>query len=998
MIPTLSKKITILLIIILFSQDVLKATQPTGDPDDFIQSQYDSVRNYYRTDYQQALSILDEIQAYALRKDDLLAYFIALKWSVQCAMDHHQLELFHQYLLDADAALIRFADALGEEKKQHEVDFNGLWASYYFKIASYNKSVSTNYKIIDYLTGKKELTPRDQQLIARSYQYLGTIEKLRGKPEEAISHFWTSLDYIEDFWEDYEKMGRIAYTYQQIGNCYAQMGDDRNTKIFTEKALQSLKKVYETESEDLGARLRLKKNLITTYNSVAAYHLRIGESERALEYLRESLSHHVPDDTYFKATYNLLGEAYASIDDFATALQYYQMALEEKIRDYGPKNYSNGLTILAMGRLMAKQEKHKEAIKYFDRALDNLTNQPLNSIVTKQVNWNAIYAERELIEILHEKAVSAFELFQYHQDRSWLQQAWESSRMAIAIMEEMRSSYQSRKDEQFLLDKCYPLFETTIMAGYHLGPAYYPELFELAEKSKVVLLVDLHLGQIALKQAGIPDSLLEKERLSMAKVNFLEDLIDQEHQKPAMDIEKVRAHYQNLETAKKAYRDLLQNFKETYDYEGPQLGKDQDLLTKIRRDLLKQDQTLLEYFQGDDHLFVFAVDRQHITVKLIPLDFPLAQWIDQFRYGIYGYHLSPEPSAEIFRKTRTQLVDYGHRLYSKLVLPVKKELKRHLIIIPDGQLGYLPFEALLTEPVDPQDRNFNRYPYLLRRYQHSYCYSAMLLNTMKKKRYHTSGLLAFAPTFPKSKMPAPQQIAGLRGQIDTLYHNIEEVDYIRELLGSTTVKIGSEADKETFFRLAPNYKMIHIASHGILNDSISDYSFIAFYGGESKDPAFNLLVKDFDFLRLEAELVTLSACETGLGELKRGEGIISLAWGFAQAGAKSILTTLWSVNDESTTQIMGGFYQNLHQNQSKHVAIHNAKLDYIDSQSDPFEAHPFYWASFIPIGDMAPLETGEKSVNIYFWGALFSILSMLLLALRAGRRRSSLGQFPPEAV
>ena len=112
--------------------------------------------------------------------------------------------------------------------------------------------------------------------------------------------------------------------------------------------------------------------------------------------------------------------------------------------------------------------------------------------------------------------------------------------------------------------------------------------------------------------------------------------------------------------------------------------------------------------------------------------------------------------------------------------------------------------------------------------------------------------------------------------------------------------------------------------------------------------------KDIYNLSLNADLVTLSACETGIGELKRGEGIISLARAFAYAGAKSIVTTLWSVNDVRTSELMEHFYKNLYKGMDKDAALWQAKKDFLKAHKG-MSAHPYYWAGFIPIGDMSPI-------------------------------------------
>jgi len=155
---------------------------------------------------------------------------------------------------------------------------------------------------------------------------------------------------------------------------------------------------------------------------------------------------------------------------------------------------------------------------------------------------------------------------------------------------------------------------------------------------------------------------------------------------------------------------------------------------------------------------------------------------------------------------------------------------------------------------------------------------------------------------------------------------------------------------------------------------MGEFSYIAFQN-EADSTAVNnsrLYVNELYNLELNADLVVLSACETGLGELKRGEGVISLARGFTYAGAKSTLTSLWSVNDAQTTKLMESFYTNLKDGMTKDKALRKAKLDYLNNEN--LNA-PYFWAGFIPAGDMSAI---SSNTNYWYWA--LGILIALLLA------------------
>jgi CHAT domain-containing protein len=205
-------------------------------------------------------------------------------------------------------------------------------------------------------------------------------------------------------------------------------------------------------------------------------------------------------------------------------------------------------------------------------------------------------------------------------------------------------------------------------------------------------------------------------------------------------------------------------------------------------------------------------------------------------------------------------------------------------------------------------------------------------------------------------------------------------------LGTGTVFLGKDAVEERFKSIGSNFQIVHFATHGMANDRDPDFSLLAFT--EVPDSIENefIYVSDLYNMQLNADLVVLSACETGLGELRKGEGVISLARGFSYAGAKGIFTTLWSVNDLATSLIIESFYKYLKQGKDKDEALHLAKMDFL-SQADNQKAHPFLWAPFIFIGDTSPLEIKGGGMPWMFIGIAAAVVALLGLAFVMLKRK-----------
>jgi CHAT domain-containing protein len=366
---------------------------------------------------------------------------------------------------------------------------------------------------------------------------------------------------------------------------------------------------------------------------------------------------------------------------------------------------------------------------------------------------------------------------------------------------------------------------------------------------------------------------------------------------------------------------------------------------------------LLEYFTGDSSLFLFVVRPDTFLVQEVKRDFPLEAWIDSLRFGLYGYYAADKGlrTDSLRLSALNSYIRHAQLLQQKLIAPVAAYLPENVILVPDGPLGYIPFDALLTGA--PEDsNNFKSYPYLLQQHQFSYTYSATLLREMRDKKHRQEpekDFAAFAPfyngdTTLLASMYAYDEL--MRKDLQPLVYSGPEVAAAAKLMKGETIA-GSAATEERFTSTAGNYRILHLATHGRADNRVGDYAFLAFT--ELKDSIENelLYVKDLYNLQLNADLVVLSACETGIGKLQRGEGIISLARAFAYAGAKSIVTSLWSVNDKSTSELMRFFYRELRRGKDKDEALRLARQRLL-RESNVRNAHPFFWAAFVPLGDM----------------------------------------------
>ena len=380
-------------------------------------------------------------------------------------------------------------------------------------------------------------------------------------------------------------------------------------------------------------------------------------------------------------------------------------------------------------------------------------------------------------------------------------------------------------------------------------------------------------------------------------------------------------------------------------------------LKEVQGDLLQDGQALIQYTVTDSLIFVGLINKHNIFYHHVKKDFPLDQWVADLRSSLTAFHTDPN-CANRYDSLAAAYTSVAQRLYQKLLAPLADSLPERLIIVPDGALGYLPFEVLLTGTPTAAPTRWQEHPYLLKKHDISYAHSATMLREMTVHPHlhePTVPFYGFAPRYEGDTALLASLFKGtdLRKDLQPLPHSGEEVYKAAGMMGGQYF-MGVQATEAHFRANASQACILHLATHGRANPKAGDYSFLVF--AEQKDSVENeiLYARDIYNLQLNADLVTLSACETGIGELQSGEGIISLARAFALAGAKSIVTTLWSVSDAKTKDLMLDFYRNLRKGQRKDAALRQAKLDFL-KRNRGAAAHPFYWAGFVGMGDMKRL-------------------------------------------
>lgn len=519
------------------------------------------------------------------------------------------------------------------------------------------------------------------------------------------------------------------------------------------------------------------------------------------------------------------------------------------------------------------------------------------------------------------------------------------------------------------------------------------ELFHISEQQKsTVLLEHIDNQKIIDNLFDSPDSINQLLNLEIQQTQ-LEQRISNERKKQA-DLQNetlIKEWTNQLFELENKETEFLQHLETHYpDYYNLKYKEKSISIKEIQQALLP-NQGMLEYLLGDTSLFVFVITSDTFLVKKIFRDSLLEANLKSFNESLYRCPSALEIEGCDEQENKKNRSILGFQLYQQLILPVEEYLPDRLIIIPDGVLGYLPFEALHTE-ASKEGQKVNS-AYWLNDKSISYAFSATLWLEMKQRKHRKQAnrsLLAFAPSFDQgdSLVPFRTRSAYRKSYFGPLLHTRSETNGILALIKGDLFA-DTSATLTNFHELASKYQILHLATHGkVMEDP--RYSLLAFYGPQ--DSIFladtiqygisALYLADLYTLQLNADLVVLSACETGVGKLYQGEGIASLARGFTYAGAKSLVPSLWSVDDQSTAYLMKRFYYYLSEHLDKDIALQQAKMDLIKEGQD----NPYYWAAFVLMGDVAPL---NQSSNNWMWWILAGLIGSVIGLYLFRRRHSS---------
>ncbi|MEX1383444.1 CHAT domain-containing protein [Lutibacter sp.] len=779
-----------------------------------------------------------------------------------------------------------------------------------------------------------------------------------------------SINYYEKGYSHYKKnaidYNIIEYCLKPLANNYTRLGDSDRAEdiiiITIEQAVLEKNKeqiasgylnlaiVYWSKGANLEAinylNLGLQNtdsnSLKATINSnLAINYLMLETIEKAVYHVNLSNKLNLNNDASILArNFNTLGSCFLLKKEFDTALIEFNNALKFAKTAFGNNDREVAKIYNQIAAIYRLQDDTKKSLETYQKALSSLLPNYIPKNEFENPKSTFFYPENTLKQALDGRASNFEQINNF-------EAALKNYELSFIVEKELNSTYlsqnakllqqqENRSRSEKCVALCYTLYEQT------KAISWIEKAFEFTELTKASVLLE-NKQLVASKSTIKNGSLFIKETaLTFKKAQLNKSITIEQLKNETASISLLAALTKERVNVVQEIQLLNQEINLKY----PNLKSDLNKIVTVKTiqdNLLDNNELLLEFFDGSTHVYIFSISKDNpISVKRIEKTSEFKEEIAQF------LALFSDARGTALQNNMQQYKALAFSLFKHLF---DKDLYKNIIIIPDGLFSFLPFDTLLTSEttinnLPIRQSGFDKLPYLVHKTNISYGYSASILwsdsNIVNQKN---DKLLGFFPVFKNNH----------RNLAELSYTALEATSIKKEIDGNFL--IAEAATKNAFNNRNEDYTILHLSTHATAGDFYTPPA-IEFYNE-------TLYLPEIYGYNLNYDLVVLSACETGIGTLRKGEGVLSLARGFSFAGVKNLIVSFWKVNDKSTEQLMAGFYKNYKNTGSKSEALHTSKLDYLEDASIPaLKKSPYYWASFIYFGEVTPV---AEQNNMYWW-------------------------------
>ena len=844
-------------------------------------------------------------------------------------------------------------------------------------------------EIVEY---KERMAPQDSIGLATVYGNMGAMYSSNWKFTSALE-FYEKAENIFRKDKNYMQRIEISRIIMNKGNILLRLDDPIKAISYYQEALRSFES---TNISNNGF-------LYTLY-----YNLALGEwarnySKESLIYLDKAnkISNHTKDIQLYQTYFNvhLYLKQYEKVNFYFEKIIKISENEKDLYRyyiDYGYNLINNNIDqekglhyinkaidicnknniisplVLALansglGLYYENKNNFHEALQYYQKSIiltsDNFTDTMISKNPDNSANWRSGF-------YLHYKTRVLLKCHKKYGDFFYLEFALNSGLKAIDIINQMRNKFTSETSIFLLSDTHKSVFDigeqVCLQLYFETGKkGYFEKGFEINEMGRAYGLLSSIKTQRATEYGGIPAKILAEEKDFQRKIALFEDLILQEGQLESPDKNKLSSWQTTLFNLEQDYEKFTQRLeKEFKGYYSLKYDTDVTGIDEIEKNI-SANTALIQYSILDTTLLIYYSEKKNSGLVSVKIEPGLEDDCTEF-FNI----ITKQSFSKDVKDTYKKYTKLGNKLYKLLINPIVDKISaENLIIIPDGRISYVPFDALLTMEMDSTKLDYRNAPFLIKKYSTGYSYSSTLhFNPIEHNRVQNQSVLAFAPTY--ANLLGQEITLNLVRNIDkdrllTLPGVKEEVKKISKIVETDTY-LDNYASEYNFKKYADRYRILHLAMHTLIDDENPMMSKLAFT--QSVDTTEDNFLHTYEIynMKFNASLAVLSSCSSGYGKFQEGEGIQSLARSFAYAGCPSILMTLWEVSDFSTVFVMNKFYIYLKEHKAKPEALRKAKMDFL-ADADQLRSNPFFWSSYVIIGDSSPIypfKTGIILTNI----------------------------------
>jgi CHAT domain-containing protein/Tfp pilus assembly protein PilF len=884
----------------------------------------------------------------------------------------------------------------------------------FIEFANLNKAgdfIGAEKCMLSVLNSEKELSP---DYAVAAYNNLGLIKKNLGFYTEALNFY----DKAETLLINGENISlTLAAIYINKSRIYTFRKSFPTAIEFLEKAIRVYKSVENPDSSllfristaclNLGIvyyesgeyraalnylgealKLKIKYNLPAVelaYLNLAKVYARQGENLKAEEYFNKCIQYfekvHGRDHYRLAEVFFDYGHFLRSAGRLSESIKISRRALAICRKNYGEKHPYVSLSLRNIGDHFQFLNSYDSALYYYQESIIATVENFSDNSINRNPSPDSLMPDVELLRTLTGKA-ETLELLANQSNmaedkRQLLKLSLGTIELALELMNRIRNNYPDEESRIYLAENEK---ETWLFAVHIAGTLYtltgetsvMKKMYDIARNAKAAVLRNEITGNELFYTTGIPDSLREEQYRLQTNIAAYNNLIHGESVKPLQDTSKLSLWKDAIFEMNRNLEKLNVEINRMYPRFNNLLQKTEPVPLSVIQKNLHRDETIIDYILSNQYkkrgrdLYIFLITGDNIQYYRTSLDSGFKQNAEIIR------NIDQVSSGTNFREYTGAL----RYMYGKLVKPVEESFPgRKLKIIPDEEIGWLPFDAFLSDSLPEEKTDYEELQYLIQKYTISYGHSSSMISGVGKRFKRRTQVFAFSPDYSVSNSS--------NAKIDTLRGAAQEIGSIYKWFRGKKYT-GDQASETNFIKLIGNPAIFHLAMHSISDTLNSKYSYLMFDTRSDTIADGKLYNYEISLTRITSPMVVLSACNSGTGTLYHGEGLMSLARGFTLAGASSVIRTAWEVNDETSAKIISRFYYHLSKGRHKDDALRLAKLNYLEA-SPPAFASPYFWAAYEVLGDNTPVAIKFSTLALIICGG--GVLSGFILFLYFRRRR-----------